>query len=148
MSEETSSNFIAPAGLLERVRKLSQIYKQTVRILPVQQGNVVNGNQILLQFPVDSVFDLRSLSFDATIQTCQNGNQSAAAPNNYAQTYYLPRNGIASMISQLDIRINGRSIQNIAQYSYLYNAISDWVYNGSNVQDEVGGLADPSLMTY
>ena len=57
MSEETSS-FIAPAGLLERVRKLSQIYKQTVRILPVQQGNVVNGNQILLQFPVDSVFDL------------------------------------------------------------------------------------------
>ena len=147
MSEETSS-FIAPAGLLERVRKISQIYKQTVRILPVQQGNVVNGNQILLQFPVDSVFDLRSLSFDATIQTCHNGNQSGNAANNYVQTYYLPRNGIASMISQLDVRINGRSIQNIAQYSYLYNAISDWVYNGSNMQDEVGALADPSLMTY
>ena len=147
MSEETSS-FVAPAGLLERVRHLSQIYKSTVRILPVQQGNVVNGNQILLQFPVDSVFDLRSLSFDATIQTCHNGNQSGNAANNYVQTYYLPRNGIASMISQLDIRINGRSIQNIAQYSYLYNAISDWVYNGSNMQDEVGALADPSLMTY
>ena len=52
------------------------------------------------------------------------------------------------MISQLDIRINGRSIQNIAQYSYVYNAISDWVYNGSNMQDEVGAVADPSLMTY
>ena len=52
------------------------------------------------------------------------------------------------MISQLDIRINGRSIQNIAQYSYVYNAISDWIYNGSNIQDEVGALADPSLMTY
>ena len=62
--------------------------------------------------------------------------------------YYLPQNGIASMISQLDIRINGRSIQNIAQYSYVYNAISDWVYNGSNMQDEVGALADPLLMTY
>jgi hypothetical protein len=42
------------------------------------------------------------------------------------------------MISQLDIRLNGLSIQNIAQYSYVYYAISDWIYNGSNMQDEVG----------
>ena len=147
MSEESSS-FVAPAGLLERVRNISQIYKQTVKLLPTQQGAVVNGNKITVQFPVDSVFDLRSLSFDALIQTSHAGNQSGAAANNYVQTYYLPRNGIASMISQLDIRINGRSIQNISQYSYIYNAISDWVYNGSNTQDEVGALADPSLMTY
>jgi hypothetical protein len=147
MSEE-HSNFVAPAGLLERVRNISQIYKQTVKLLPTQQGAVVNGNKITVQFPVDSVFDLRSLSFDALIQTSHGGNQSGNAANNYVQTYYLPRNGIASMISQLDIRINGRSIQNIAQYSYVYNAISDWVYNGSNMQDEVGALADPSLMTY
>ena len=147
MSEDHSS-FVAPAGLLERVRNISQIYKQTVKLLPTQQGAVVNGNKITVQFPVDSVFDLRSLSFDALIQTSHGGNQSVNAANNYVQTYYLPRNGIASMISQLDIRINGRSIQNIAQYSYVYNAISDWVYNGSNMQDEVGALADPSLMTY
>ena len=147
MSEE-SSNFVVPAGLLERVRNINQIYKQTVRLIPNQQGAVINGNKITVQFPVDSVFDLRSLSFDATIQTCHAGNQSSAAANNYVQTYYLPRNGIASMISQLDIRINGRSIQNISQYSYVYNAISDWVYNGSNMQDEVGGVADPSVMTY
>ena len=147
MSEESNS-FVAPAGLLERVRAISQIYKATVRLLPVQQGAVVNGNKVTVQFPVDSVFDLRSLSFDALIQTCHNGNQSGNAANNYVQTYYLPRNGIASMISQLDIRVNGRSIQNIAQYSYVYNAISDWIYNGSNIQDEVGALADPSLMTY
>ena len=100
MSEESSSNFVAPAGLLERVRNINQIYKQTVKLLPVQQGAVVNGNKILLSFPVDSVFDLRSLSFDALIQTCHGGNQSANAANNYVQTYYLPRNGIASMISQ------------------------------------------------
>jgi hypothetical protein len=146
MSEESS--FVAPAGLLERVRNINQIYKQTVKLLPIQQGNVVNGNKITVQFPVDSVFDLRSLSFDAFIQTSHAGNQSGNAANNYVQTYYLPRNGIASMISQLDIRINGRSIQNISQYSYVYNAISDWVYNGSNMQDEVGAVADPSLMTF
>ena len=147
MSEESNS-FVAPAGLLERVRNLTRIYKQTVKLLPIQQGPVVNGNKITVQFPVDSVFNLRSLSFDAYIQTCHNGNQSANAANNYVQTYYLPRNGIASMISQLDIRVNGRSIQNIAQYSYVYNAITDWICNGSNIQDEVGALADQSLMTY
>ena len=65
MSEESSNSFVAPAGLLERVRNISQIYKQTVKLLPVQQGAVVNGNKITVQFPVDSVFDLRSLSFDA-----------------------------------------------------------------------------------
>ena len=143
---ETSSVF--PAGLLERVRKINNIYKQTVKILPVNIGNVTNGNKILLQFPTDSVFDLKSLSFDATIQTCHNGNQSANAANNYTQTYYLPRNGIASMISQLDIRVNGRSIQNISQYSYVYNAISDWIYNGQNIHEDIGGVTDPSIMTY
>jgi hypothetical protein len=105
MAQESKDVF--PAGLTERVRKINQIYKQTVRLLPVQQGSVVNGNKILLQFPVDSVFDLKSLSFDAYIQTCHAGNQSANAANNYVQTYYLPRNGLASilwipiMISQL-----------------------------------------------
>ncbi len=79
MSEESSSSFVAPAGLLECVRNINQIYKQTVKLLPVQQGAVVNGNKILLSFPVDSVLDLRSLLFDALIQTCHGGNQSANA---------------------------------------------------------------------
>ena len=109
MSEESSS-FVAPAGLLERVRNITQIYKQTVKLLPVQQGAVVNGNKITLQSPVESVFDLRSLSFDASIQTCHTGNQSANAANNYVQTYCLPRNGIVSMISQL--RYSYKWIQN------------------------------------
>ncbi len=37
------------------------------------------------------------------------------------------------------------------QVIYVYNvydATSDWVCNGSNIQDEVGAVADPSLMTY
>ena len=56
---ETKSIF--PAGLLERVRKINNIYKQTVKILPVNIGNVTNGNKILLQMPTDSVFDLNHL---------------------------------------------------------------------------------------
>ena len=110
-----------PAGLLTRVRKLEKIYKTTVKLQPVNQGSVTAGNKILLIFNADSVYDLKSLSFDAYVQTCQNGNQSNTAANNYTQSYYLPRNGLASLISQIDIRIAGRSIQNISQYNYLYN---------------------------
>jgi len=52
MSEETQNSFVAPAGLLECVRNISQIYKQTVKLLPTQRGAVVNGNKITVQFPV------------------------------------------------------------------------------------------------
>jgi hypothetical protein len=40
MSEESSSSFVAPAGLMERVRNLNQIYKQTVKLLPNPLPNV------------------------------------------------------------------------------------------------------------
>ena len=116
-SVETSNSF--PAGLRERVSKINNVNKQTIRLLPINQGSVVNGNKIMLQFPIDSVIDLKSLSFDATIQTCQVGNQSGNAANNYTQTYYLPRGGLAPMISQLDVRANGRSIQNITIFIFI-----------------------------
>ena len=141
-----SESGAVPAGLLERVRHINKIYTQTIRLVPVNQGTVTNGNKILLQFPTDSVLDLKTLSFDAFIQTCHMGNTDGNAANNYTQTYYLPRNGIASMISQLDVRVNGRSISNISNYAYIYNAISDWIYNGSNNMDEVGSVADPSTI--
>ena len=42
MSESSQSAF--PAGLLERVRHLDSIYKQTVKLLPVNQGSITSGN--------------------------------------------------------------------------------------------------------
>ena len=84
---ETTSVF--PAGLLERVRKINNIYKQTVKILPVNIGNVTNGNKILLQMPTDSVFDLKSLSFDATIHVIMVINQEMLLIIILKHTIYL-----------------------------------------------------------
>ncbi len=53
------------------------------------------------------------------------------------------------MTSQLNIRINGQSIQNIAQYVLVYNAISDWVTDillSGYIM--VTAKYDPSLMTF
>ena len=149
MKDETrGASSVFPAGLLERIRTIKQVYKQTVRLIPVNQTSVVSGNKILLQFPTDSVLDMKTFSLDCYIQTAQAGNAGATAPGNYTQSYYLPRNGLASMISQIDVRVNGRSISNVTQYSYIYNLISDAIY-GNNFQDEAGMVADPStIFTY
>ena len=74
-----------PAGLLTRVRKLEKIYKTTVKLQPVNQGSVTAGNKILLQFPMDSVFDLKSLSFDEL--ALQGDARIARRPDIYSVRY-------------------------------------------------------------
>ena len=58
---ESLTRYDFPAGLLERVRHIDNIYKSTVRLLPVNQGSIVNGNKITFEFPADSIIDLKSL---------------------------------------------------------------------------------------
>ncbi len=43
---------------------------------------------------------------------------------NYVQCRYFSRN-IPSLIANLEIKINGRSIQNITRYNYIYNLLND-----------------------
>ena len=50
-THETNNSF--PAGLRERIRKINNINKQTIRILPVNQGSVVNGNRIFFNFQLN-----------------------------------------------------------------------------------------------
>ena len=68
---------------------------------------------------------------------------AAGTPQNYYQGRYLPRNGLASLISSIDIQINGKSISNIVGYSYLYNLIKDWVL-GKDLSHRAGEVRDPS----
>ena len=44
----------------------------------------------------------------------------------YVQTRFFPRN-IQSLISNLEVKVNGRSIQNISQYNYMYNILHDYM---------------------
>ncbi len=67
------------------------------------------------------------------------------SPQYYYQGRYLPRNGLASSISSIDIQINGKSISNIVGYSYLYYLIKDWAL-GKYLSNRVGELRDPSSL--
>ncbi len=53
------------------------------------------------------------------------GNAAASNVDNNVQKAYFPRN-TASLIENLEIKINGQSRQNIHQYGYIYNILHDF----------------------
>ena len=131
-----------PSGLFERIQKMKRIGKSTVKIQPLNNGSVNSTQSITFQLPNDAILDLSTLEFSAVVKTPHNG-AIINSPQYYYQGRYLPRNGLASLISSIDIQINGKSISNIVGYSYLYNLIKDWVL-GKDLSNRVGELRDPS----
>jgi hypothetical protein len=116
--------------------------KSVVKIQPLNNGSVNSTQSIIFQLPQDAILDLSTLEFSAVVKLPHNG-AVLGSPQNYYQGKYLPRNGLASLISSIDIQINGKSISNIVSYSYLYNLIKDWVL-GKDLSNCAGEMRDPS----
>jgi len=144
MSSISSSNMydVLPSALFERITKMNRIGKSTVKIQPLSTGNINSSQTVTFQFPQDTVIDLATLEWSALVKLAHNGAASGT-PNNYYQARYMPRNGLASFISAIDINVNGKSISNISGYSYLYNLIKDWTL-GKDLNNRVGECRDPS----
>ena len=144
MSTFTSSmNYdVLPSSLFERISTMRRIVKSVVKIQPLNNGSINSTQSITFQLPQDAILDLSSLEFSAVIKLPHNG-AAINTPQNYYQGKYLPRNGLASLISSIDIQINGKSISNIVGYSYLYNLIKDWVL-GKDLSNRSGEMRDPS----
>ena len=113
-----------PNSMLYRIEGLS---KHTLTIVPTSgQGSVYNGNKIIVSLPMNSLLDLGTFEMNFYGKTAHAGAVSGAQKN-YVQTRFFPRN-IQSLISNLEVKINGRSIQNITQYNYIYNILNDYVW--------------------
>ena len=121
---------------------MRRIVISTVKIQPLNNGSVNSTQSITFQLPQDAILDLSTLEFSAMVRLPHNGAASGT-PQNYYQGRYLPRNGLSSLISSIDIQINGKSISNIVGYSYLYNLIKDWVL-GKDLSHRAGEVRDPS----
>ncbi len=61
---------------------------------------------------------MKYIRFKLFGQTQRGGNASASYNNNYVQTRFFPRN-TASLIQNLEIKVNGLSRQNINEYGLL-----------------------------
>ncbi len=121
---------------------MRRIGKNTVKIQPSNNGSNNSTQSITFQLPQDAILDLSTLKFSAVIKLPHNG-AAVNTPQNYYQGKYLPRNGLASFISSIDIQINRKSISNIVGYSYLYNLIKNWVL-GKDLTNRAGEMHDPS----
>ena len=145
-----------PSALLYRVKQISGISKQTLKLVPVSgQTLVSNGQKIIVELPPNSLVDLSTFEFNFKGYTQHGGNGSAWSTttgtstniNNYVNKRYFPRN-TASLIENLEIKINGQSRQNINQYGYIYNILNDFTCGcDSTAKNKVGMNADPSNKT-
>ena len=133
-----------PNSMLYRIKQIEGLSKQTLTIVPSSgQGSVYNGNKIIVSLPMNSLLDLGTFEMNFYGKTAHNGAASGNQKN-YVQTRFFPRN-IQSLISNLEIKINGRSIQNITQYNYIYNVLNDYLCGtDATNKKRIGENADPS----
>jgi hypothetical protein len=102
-----------PSGMLYRVKQIMGVSKQTLKIVPLSgHTTATNGQKIIVSLPPNSLLDLSTFEIYFTGATQHRGNNAATNCTNYVQKAYFPRNA-ASLIENLEIKINGQSRQNI-----------------------------------
>jgi hypothetical protein len=135
-----------PNSMLYRIKQIEGLSKQTLTIQVVQtsgQGSVFNGNKIIVSLPMNSLLNLGTFEMNFYGKTALNGAINGAQQN-YVQTRYFPRK-IQSLISNLEIKVNSRSVQNISQYNYIYNILNDYMCGtDATNKKRIGENADPS----
>ena len=123
-----------PAGMLYRMKQISSVSKQTLKLVPLSgQSTVYNGGKIIVALPPNSTVDLSTFELNFKGYTTHGGNGATWATSggtatnagNYVNKRYFPRN-TSSLNENLEIKINGQSRQNINQYGYIYNILNDY----------------------
>ena len=145
-----------PSGMLYRVKSLAGISKQTLKLVPLSgQTIVTNGGKIIVALPPSSLVDLSTFELNFKGYTNHGGNGAAWATTagtatntpNYVNKRYFPRN-TASLIENLEVKINGQSRQNINQYGYIYNILNDYnCGHDCTAKNRIAQNSDPSNKT-
>jgi hypothetical protein len=108
------------------------------------QTSISAGQKIIVSLPANALIDLSTFELNFTGQTQHGGNGSASYNNNYVQSRFFPRN-TASLIENLEIKVNGLSRQNINNYGYLFNILYDYTCgDDANRKNRINCNADPS----
>ena len=142
-----------PSQMLYRVKQIQNLSKQVIKIVPVSgQTTAANGSKIIVTLPPNSLVDLSTFEFNFTGNTYNHSNAggftsfSTGTTNNaaFVQKAYFPRL-IQSIISGIEIKVNGQSRQNISQYGYLFRLLNDFTCGADSLaKARVGENGDPS----
>ena len=137
-----------PSKMLFRAKRINNIVKQTVRLIPNTSSTTVLNQQnvVRLDLPV-GVVDLSTFQMGYYAYTTPNGAANGGATG-YRQVRYLPRYS-ASLIETLEVFINGQSRVYIPNYNLVYNILHDFKQgNQGYSKRNVGENIDPSCKYY
>ena len=108
---ELSSNL--PVEITERIKNIDNIYKiVNTKLTPINKSYPLlssDAPRAEIYFPNDAILNLANAILEAEIKFNHKGNTSGGA-NNYVQSVYPPRYGLASLIQELNIYLNGQTI--------------------------------------
>lgn len=149
MSRNTLTSNL-PVEITERIKNIDNIYKiVNTKLTPISKSYPLvssDAPRAEIYFPNDAILNFNNAILEATIYFNHRGNASANAANNYVQSVYPPRYGLASLIQELNIYLNGQTISKTSQYGYIHNWIKDWVqsFDVEVIDNGLNTVDDPS----
>ena len=140
-----------PVEIQERIRNIENIYKiANVKLTPVNKSYPLVSSEsprVEIFLPSDSVLNFDNAVLEAVLWFNHRGNTDANSPNNYVQSIYPPRYGLASLIEEVNVYINGVLVSGTKRYNFIHNWIKDWL-NTFDVELNTGlnDCKDPSML--
>jgi hypothetical protein len=128
---ELTSNL--PVEITERIKNIDNIYKiVNTRLTPISKSYPLvssDSPRVEIYFPSDAILNFSNAILEAELYFNHRGNAAGGSADNYVQTVYPPRYGLASLIQEMNVYLNGQTISKTSQYSYIHNWVKDWVQN-------------------
>lgn len=129
-------------------KELDNIRKENYSWVPSSgQGTYNAGQKIYIDLPLNSLVDLSTFQMAYEGATTHMGAVTGAAVND-VKTRFFPRN-TASLIQNLEVKINNVSIFNVPDYNLVWNKLYDYTQSQDGLnRRKIGENADPSNKTF
>jgi len=142
---------VLPVEITERIKNIDNIYKiANIKLTPVNKSYPLVSSEsprVEIYLPSDSVLNFANAILEADITFNHRGNAAAGSADNYVQTVYPPRYGLASLIEEYNVYINGVQASTTKRYNYIHNWVRDWLNSYDvEINDGLNDCRDPSLV--
>lgn len=129
-------------------KELDNIRKENYSWVPSSgQGTYNAGQKIYIDLPLNSLVDLSTFQMAYEGATTHLGSQVGAGDTTI-RTRFFPRN-TASIIQNLEVKINNVSIFNVPDYNLVWNKLYDYTQSQDGLnRRKIGENADPSNKNY
>ncbi len=137
MSDNLSlPSYSFPKNLSFSLKRMNSYINKSKLKINSDRSEYKSGQQIKFTLPRGAMIDFRSLVIYAT------GSTSAGTTQ-----IHFPRNGLSSLIENLQVSINNQQINNIQAYNFLYNTLYDMECGREQEtkRNISGEIADPSV---